>query len=543
MIDGSPSLASTIAMCVILIGSVPSTGWSQSEDDASSNVEAREAEMFGRDDESAEHSNSDDQNNEETHSDDQDGEDSETESSDSKGDASRREREASMFGGEASEDSNDEPPPESNLVETSGETEDRIAERLSDQEDTLAIGGTYFGRLQYSIFGEGSPESFPLSQPNILDLYLDGRPTDRLRLFTQGRLTFDPTVRPNERTRLGGTSERIEIALDQLWLKFDIARTLYVTLGRQHVRWGVGRFWFPNDFLRTQRRDPVAIFDERTGADLLRFHLPIPSLNWNVYAVANLNGATSPEEVGGAVRSEFLFGQTEWSLSAAYRKDRPLRLGFDISTGVWRFDLRGAVSVARGVEQAFYRGTFEPETLADPNPLNWRIPEEYSRENEWIPRALAGAEIGIPYGGDDTIFVGGEYFFNDFGYRDADLYPWLIFQDAFRPFYVGRHYGGLYAAMPSPGAWEEGSITASTLANLGDPSFLTRLDIRTTLWNRLQYYVFGSVTYGKRGELNLRVDLPSIPAASGRDTPVDLSDGLTIPALRGNVGMGLQLDY
>jgi hypothetical protein len=504
----------------------PATIVAQTTEDDSSDVERREAEMFGESGGDEATAESDD-----TSGDDSD--DSESPESQNESEA----REDAMFGGSDEGDEADD-----GLV-TDASTEDRIAERLADRDDTLAIGGTYFGRLQYSIFGEGDPESFPLSQPNILDLYLDARPRDRLRLFTQGRLSFDPTVRPGERTRFGGRTDRLEVELDQLWLKFDVARQLYVTIGRQKVRWGVGRFWFPNDFLRTQRRDPVAIFDERTGVDLVRLHWPIPSLNWNLYAVANVSGATSPEEVGGALRSEVLIGQTEWALSAAYRKDRPLRLGFDVSTGIWEFDLRGAVSVARGVDSTFYRGSFDVETLARPNPLNWQLPEEYSRSDEWIPRALAGAEVAISYGGDDVLLVGGEYFFNGFGYDDPDLYPWLIFQEAFRPFYVGRHYGGLYAALPSPGRWEEGSVTLSTLGNLSDRSFLTRLDLRTTIFEDLQYYVFGSVTYGQRGEFKLRIDLPPIPAASGRETPIDVSNGLEVPALRGQVGMGFQLAY
>jgi hypothetical protein len=35
--------------------------------------------------------------------------------------------------------------------------------------------------------------------------------------------------------------------LDQMWIRFDILETVFVTAGKQHVRWGTGRFWQPTD--------------------------------------------------------------------------------------------------------------------------------------------------------------------------------------------------------------------------------------------------------------------------------------------------------
>ena len=56
------------------------------------------------------------------------------------------------------------------------------------------------------------------------------------------------------------------MVLDQAWLAFDIAHTVFLTVGRQHVKWGVGALSTPTDFLASAPRDPLALFDARLGS-------------------------------------------------------------------------------------------------------------------------------------------------------------------------------------------------------------------------------------------------------------------------------------
>ena len=473
-------------------------------------VERREEEMFGEED--AE-------------------EESDSEQVDADSSESER-REEEMFGGED--------PAEADDQEQKADLADRFEERLEEENDPLQLGGTYFGRLNYTILEEGDAGEFPVSQPNIADVYFDARPTKRLRFYTQGRLFFDPTVEPGEEGLLRGSAEQLDIDLDQLWLKFDIARRVYVTVGRQQLRWGVGRFWFPNDFLFAQKRDPLAIFDERTGVDLIKAHVPFEELGWNFYAVAQVDGADSFEQFGGAARMEFLFGQTEVGVASTYRQGTPLLLGVDVSTGVWLLDLRAAGSVMYEDAVRSFRGDFDPESLADPDPRNWIVPESFIRDDVWLFQALAGAELGVRVFEDDTFLMGAEYYYNEAGQPDEDLYPWLILQQQFRPFYVGRHYGAVYASLPSPGEWDDMSFTLSTLANLSDWSFLSRFDYRLTMLTRLQFFVFGTLQYGSRGEFNLRVEIPPLTAPG---VPPELQNGVVVPAVRGSAGLGFRLDF
>lgn len=80
------------------------------------------------------------------------------------------------------------------------------------------------------------------------------------------------------------------VLLDQLWLRFGLWHALFVTAGRQHVRWGTAQIWTPADFLHLQRRNPLNPFDARRGTDVVKLHLPIESAAWNFYAYAIAGG-------------------------------------------------------------------------------------------------------------------------------------------------------------------------------------------------------------------------------------------------------------
>ena len=517
-------------------------------------VEQREADMFGSSEpDTSDQAANPDQSNQSDSSDDADAKKKKKGSSSD----STSEREAEMFGG-GGDSTAGSTPDQTDQSPTS--LEQQMAQRLAEREQkVLTFGGGLYSQLQYSVLGEGQPDAWPLYQPNYLDIFLDSRPNKRLRVYADGRLTYTPTNGGQQVTALGQQATATQALLDELWIKFDIDRTVFVTAGRQHLRWGVGRFWYPNDFLYDQRRDPLAIFDVRTGVDIIKLHLPVESLGWNFYAVANLDGANDISHVGGAARAEFLAGLTEFAFSAAAKKGDPLQLGFDISTGIGWFDLRAAVAVLHGLKTPFFRGDSniqDFDTITLNNIADLQIPKQYSRENDWIPRALVGGEVSIPYGEDDSMYVGAEYFYNDAGYSDPNLYTWLAFNGAYRPLYTGKHYAALYFLVPSPGDWNDTSFSLANLGNLSDRSFMSRLDYSVTVLTHMRAFAFASVAWGNTGEFTQGFHLPAISQdvidaaqASGQfQTPAGFDssqgfDGVSVPASRASIGAGLSVDF
>ncbi|MFC1610574.1 hypothetical protein ACFL6C_06425 [Myxococcota bacterium] len=440
------------------------------------------------------------------------------------------EREAEMFG-EVEREADSEAeihalPGTGAEGDDASDLEARFEKGLSEHEDWLDLGGLLYMRVDYHAEEDTKAQESPLRSPNLVDVYLDAQPNDRVRGHVRGRLRHDFTVPPDSLDAFGQPRARTEVLLDQLWLKLDVAQLLFVTAGKQAVRWGSGRFWNPTDFLNRQKRDPLAIMDERTGVSMVKLHLPIESLGWNLYAVANLDEAETPELTGAALRAELLFGETEIALTYASRKNNPHQLGLDISSAIWLFDLRTEVAAQKGIVTPFFRGPLDIQRLA--------FPREVSREDQWILQGTAALEITIRYADQDNVTVGVEYFYNDAGYKNAHLYPWLALEGQFVPLYLGRHYVAAYAHLPQPGLWNDTSFTVSAMGNLSDESWLARFDWQVRVLTHLDVNVYAIYHFGENGELNYGLSVPAFPVAG-------LEDGIEVRQPIIDVGVALRV--
>jgi hypothetical protein len=418
-------------------------------------------------------------------------------------------REAELFGAEPPSEASER---EDELFGSDDEAPGLLQEgldlvtRVNAKDDLLQLGGQLYMRLNWSIASQGELETFPLRVPGLLDLYVDVRPTERLRAFASGRVTHEFTANDESVSAFGESIESTRAALDQLWLKFDIARHVFFTVGQQPIRWGHGRFWNPTDFLNRQFKDPLAVFDERLGVSLIKLHVPVESLGWNFYAIADIDGADSIDKVGGALRAEFVVETTEIAASFAARKDTPYRLGVSISSGFWWIDAWAELAMLYDVQTPRWEGAYDLATFSAPTQLDV--------SETWWPRVSAGFEISIPLFDEDTLYIGVEYAYNSLGYDDASLYPWLIANQAFVPLYAGKHYGAVYAALPAPGRWDDVTFILSQLSNLSDASHILRFDTQLRVLTYLSLNVYASVHYGALGEFRFGQDIAPNPSAA-----------------------------
>lgn len=440
-------------------------------------------------------------------------------------------REEDLFGGDDDDDEAVEEPGDTTPEET---TDDPLAPsnididaRLENADDPLAIGGRLYLRFNYSTFEDVDAEDLPLSAPALLDVYMDARPSSRVRAFAQARLNHDFSVRPGDTDLFGQELSPTSTALDQLWVKFDVQRRVFVTVGKQRIKWGAGRVWNPTDFLNRERLDPLALFDERLGVTLLKVHVPLESEGWNFYGIANLDGASTPQEVGGAFRAEVLVGTTEISASTAVRDGEPQRYGADVSTALWLFDVHAEAAVVHRSTVPYFVGE-----LDFPNDV---YPTALDRREDWIPQVAAGADITIRLNDEDNLILGGEYFFNDAGYEDSSLYPWLLVQGAYEPFYLGRHYASLLAVLAAPGNWDDTTFVLTAVGNLSDNSYIVRADYSVRVLQYLSLSLFAMGHLGDPGEFRLTFDVPPIPTVPG------LENGITVPAPLIDVGVWMSL--
>jgi hypothetical protein len=463
------------------------------------------------------------------------------------------------------------PPAQPRGAEESGREELRDEQALSGPtlqeafgseehaEDPLKIGGQFYlrGVVQANegvSFGDTS-----FSAPTLVDGYFDARPTDRLRGMVVGRLSFDPTLSGQGAGFLGAspsdgsattpgsaTRSNPRVLLDQAWLRFDIERTVFVTAGKQHVKWGTSRFWNPTDFLSPQRKDPLAIFDARTGASMLKLHVPWEATGWNFYGVAlldNAGPASTLGRIGGAARAEVVLGEAELGASAVLQRGRKPRFGLDVSSALGPFDVYAELALKRGSEAPLYRlpqGISFQELIAQAQDLEIRSLEDLKRlpvesyfPDGLTPQASGGATYTFAYSENELATVGVEYFYNSTGYSVPIAYPYLIAQGTYQPFYVGKHYGAIYGVLAGPGSWDRTSFVLSNLGNLSDMSFTTRLDVLHRALSYLSVEAFVAVNYGtKGGEFRFALDYP----------PFELNGRPLLPAPTVQVGAGLRIN-
>jgi hypothetical protein len=430
-------------------------------------------------------------------------------------------------------------------------------QHLSDYqapENPLSIGGQLYLRTQTSTTQGQQPGAYAFSAPNLLDLYLDARPNPRVRAFVLGRMQFDPTAAPLIPGNLGmnsadnggaltGTSvtgfssftaaRGPTSLLDQMWIRFDVLQRVFVTAGKQHVRWGTGRFWQPTDYLHPVKRNPLDVFDARAGQSMVKLHVPWEARGWNFYGFGvteDPNEATNQlRNIAGGARAEIVLFDAEIGLDVLAKNGRTPRAGVDFSTGIWEFDVYGDVGIRSGSDFCVVRATNGAAPALNPGgpcPASMRpamVGTDILTEAEKFDlgtlsgvkvQAVGGINWSHKYNDNDIFTIGGEYFYNQPGYADTSVYPGLLLNSNFTPmlnfFYTGREYAALFASFPAPYSWNLSTFTVSTLGNLTDLSFVSRLDYAYTLLTHLSLEAFVGVHYGhEHGEFRLGVDLPN----------------------------------
>jgi hypothetical protein len=414
-------------------------------------------------------------------------------------------------------------------VEIKQITNKDIADTIGRADERLTIGGQIWLQFQASLAEEGEVAEVPLTSPSFADFYADARPNDRIRGYLRVRFVNDFTVARGDTTAFGSARAAQTIGLDQFWLKFDAWKKVFFTVGKQRIRWGTGRFWNPTDFMQSQRLDGLAVFDVRLGVPLVKVHVPIESTGTNLYALANIDAASNPGEIGLGLRAEQVVGSSEVSVSALIRNNQPLKLGADVSAPVGPFDVKLEGAVVRGTEagKPHWQGEFSATEL----------PTEAGWDDRWIPQVVAATEVSVRYSDEDSVSFGAEYFYNGAGYKDASLYPWLLFNSQFSVFYLGQHYLAVYGLAANPGRLRNTSFVASFLGNLSDRSYVTRADWRVTANSFLNLNTYAQYHFGDTGEFHYGLQVDPIPGVQG------LENGLDVPAPLFDLGFGAQITF
>jgi len=353
--------------------------------------------------------------------------------------------------------------------------------------DILTLGGAYFQRAELSA-SRGDPEArLTPVLPSLADVFLDINPSEQIRGFVRGRLLYDP---------LDVQLSKPQSVLDQFWFRFGLAHRVFVTAGRQQVRWGSSRIWNPTDFLQAPNPQPLDAVDLRTGVDMLKVNVPweeMASSLWLI-ATADLNGPEEqPIRYGGAIRAEVVLGPSELALSAAFQQGRRPRYGIDWSVGLGPFDLNAEMALLQDTPMRLWeRG-----------------------ETGYVERPFGGPKPQVSAGIKGTFRVADVYrtifrlegFYNSLGTADRAQLTWQRSTADYLPLFFGRAYGMAQVSIDRRSQFEP-RVTLTALANLSDPSMLGRIDFDIAVLRDVVAQLFVEAPMGPRGtEFRFQPDL------------------------------------
>jgi hypothetical protein len=421
-----------------------------------------------------------------------------------------------------------------------------------NKADALQIGGVFYQQLNVVQSGRNVENASPLRMPLNLDAFFDARPNDRLRAYLGARLIYDSTLdaysnptagKAGSIPAAGATTATAlpnnpQVVLDSAWLKFDLGHAVFVTAGRQHAKWGSARIWNPTDALNPARKDPLQPYDLRLGSNMIRFDAPLGAVKGNLSAIAlmdNPQPASTLQQLGGAFRAEGVVLGAELGADAVFRNGSQPRYGMDISLPLWQVDAYAEAALLHGPRHS-YEYTGLPQSLSGPASLGM-LYHDNGLEGP-VLQASAGLDYSFGYAANRQASVGLEYFYNEAGAESYGLYPILQYLGEYQPFYLGKHYAALYLSAEGLDSGKHSSYRFSTLTNISDGSYVSRLDFSWLLLEYLTFGAYGSYHYGREGgEFNFALESPAFFDGSRFIAPIH------IPAQPFDCGLSLRLAF
>jgi hypothetical protein len=401
------------------------------------------------------------------------------------------------------------------------------------------ITGSYTGRVALSwdwsdVWGTAfdllNPTRYGLSQSSTAaKLGFVARPDKDISVTGQLRTSY-PFVKEIEAvtattpTVVTTTYTVADLQVWSLYSKFSWNDALFLTFGKQPVRWGTGYFFSPADDIFAQSEvdinDPTA---EREGPLALRVHYPIPRTMHNLYAYAVLPRSTDlaalaamkPEDIAVAAKAELFFGNTEAAIAGYYQQDQRPRVVLMATTGNGEFNFfgEGLVAFPSTTSEAFIQA----------GAVSWGTFPVFTSDYTVVDRktdTLFQATGGVSYSNQDWNFTAvGQYLYNGAGYASLSLGDILqaaldraVSQPAGEPTLgiaslagtlgglgkIGQHYGVLYLGWSE--LWDsKWDFSVLAIENFSDWSGYVKPIVSFTFLNYVKLSAAASFSWGPNG--------------------------------------------
>ena len=210
------------------------------------------------------------------------------------------------------------------------------------KETTPRITGTFTSQIQVQWnWGNIWNQAFDLINPSRttinqqqtgVDLGFVARPDTDISVTGEIRSDYPFTQQFTIGSGLNAATYTVpDLTVWSLYSKFTWGDSLFLTFGKQPIKWGTGYFFSPADDVFAQTAVDVANpTADREGPLALKVQYPIPTTMDNLYFFAAMPPGNDPvvaanmrpQDVAVAAKAEFLFGNTEVAAAGLHTRTR-----------------------------------------------------------------------------------------------------------------------------------------------------------------------------------------------------------------------------
>lgn len=328
----------------------------------------------------------------------------------------------------------------------------------------------------------------------VANIYLDARLPRQAKVFADVEAMYL------------SQSKITSVALQELFLDFNLAQSAYFRAGKQVLQWGRCYLWNPTDLINVERPHFVRKIGTREGAYGLKMHIPFGTV-LNIYDFLDTGTAQDADAVANALKVEYLLGNFEIAVSGWGKKGRRPVWGLDFSTRVFGIDTVGEVSVSQGAGQARVR--VEDGLLTSG-----------ADDQAWYPRASLDFSRSFTVGDfKDRLTLTAEGYYDRSGYdknilADGTVYDFALpvtagpavmargtikdfihLQQLYQPNYFSRGYVAVFAAF-NRFLLADAALTLNWIQNLVDNSNIVSLGVTYTELNGFTLGLLGNAYLG-----------------------------------------------
>ncbi len=278
------------------------------------------------------------------------------------------------------------------LIETTGIVDVKVDE---EEKKTVDFSGEITASSDYMLSRSKEEKGNSLSSSVYANFFVDARLKRGTKYFANLELLNNSQTEDND----------FLFSFKESFIDFNIKNAIYFRTGKQVLQWGRCYLWNPSDIVNIEKKSFIKELGYREGTYGVKIHVPFGTKH-NIYSFIDTKDANDTDELGLALKYEFIVRKTEMAFSVWGRKGFKAVYSYDLSTRLFGIDTVG--------EAAFSCGDIT-ERIKEEN----GILTKFKEDGKWVPRTSINFGKQFNFMDiSDRISVNMEFYYNQSGYKE-----------------------------------------------------------------------------------------------------------------------------